>query len=45
MVQTSAAARNWAGLGALALLLLGLAPQLGLAHDNEHNTQQVENAA
>ena len=21
------------------------APQLGLAHDNEHNTQQVENAA
>ena len=28
-----------------AARLLGLAPQLGLANDNEHNTQQVENAA
>ncbi len=28
-----------------AARLLGLAPQLGLAHDNEHKTQQVENAA
>ena len=28
-----------------AARLLGLAPQFGLADDNEHNTQQVENAA